>query len=305
MSKGTIKFLFEVIQPWPLHSNVVAFIRKHDDIEERLIVDRNGRFCFQIHSSGNITEYLFQPIIFEGSGITILTIRWTPEGARMNLKDRDVQLDIEANGKPLHIKIDSSVPLPANDLIIGEVDLNVVKSHEDSLFISTVMDIDQKLRKGSRYDLIRAAGLLRQLFLDSTPLVHSVNRNYHQKISFETIDYRPQFSKTPDAYSVSLDWSRYPSAKTKIINLDDFMKTPCFVTNGVTATVRDLIRACANSKGGIHLGKTKTIEEGIVIDWDDTIRLFGNEPSLQVLADVCRVSLIGLKPLVNAILGSV
>lgn len=63
----------------------------------------------------------------------------------------------------------------------------------------------------------------------------------------------------------------------------------------------DLIRACANAKGGIHFGRTKIEDEQMVLDWDQAINLLGEEPSIRAIAAVCRVSLRGLSDLVSAI----
>ena len=106
------------------------------------------------------------------------------------------------------------------------LDPNVARSEPECLFLGTVAEIDEKVLKDGRYNLIRAAGLLRQLFLDPVPLLHSYK------------------------------------------NLDAFLKSPCFRVGTETASVHDLIRACANVKGGVHLGKTRTSEEDTVLDWD-------------------------------------
>jgi molybdenum-dependent DNA-binding transcriptional regulator ModE len=63
---------------------------------------------------------------------------------------------------------------------------------------------------------------------------------------------------------------------------------------GTDATVRDLISACANAKGGVHLGKARTESEQRLLDWDEVFSVIGTEPSLAALAGICRVTLLGL-----------
>jgi hypothetical protein len=179
----------------------------------------------------------------------------------------------------------------------------VGKSEAEYLFLGTVAEIDQRVLEGGRYNLIRAAGLLRQLFLDSTPLLHVVNRTYCQQIEFETIDYRDAPPLSPEVHAIFLDASYFPGAKTIRVNLDTFLKAPCLRVGPMTANVHDLIRACANAKGGIHLGRARTSQENTVLDWDRTFRLVGKEPSLLAVAAVCRIALRGLRPLVRAITG--
>jgi hypothetical protein len=101
------------------------------------------------------------------------------------------------------------------------------------------------------------------------------------------------------------DSSRFPGAQTIEVNLEGFLKAPCLRLEGKTATVRDLIKACANVKGGVHLGRARTSEEDLVLDWDRAFRVIGEEPSLVAIAGVCRVGLSGIEPLVRAITGSV
>ena len=289
---------------WPLRANRAFFSREEKDSEVNLSADTDGRFILTIHPSGQDTRvYRFQPIRIEGSGRAILTATWSREGASLQLNAQAVRLDEDVQGEPMVLKTKDD-PLPPQGLILNNVDSKMAKSEDEYLFLSTVVDIDHKVHEGSQYSLIRAAGLLRQLFLDAMPLVHVVNRPYRQKIEFETIDYRQQHPISPDAHKVELDSYFFPGAKTIKIDLEDFLKAPCFRIGDITATVRDLIRACANVKGGVHLGKAKTSEENIVLDWDRTFRLLGEEPSLKAIAGVCRVALRGLEPLIRVMMGS-
>ena len=86
-----------------------------------------------------------------------------------------------------------------------------------------------------------------------------------------------------------------------MVDLDTVLKIPCLRVNNRTAAIADLIRACANAKGGVHLGKAKSSEEKVVVGWDKEVLLLGQEPSLLAVMGVCRVVLTGLRPLVYAI----
>lgn len=303
MKEGSVFLVLIFPRPWPPLDEVEMFTRDQDDSRVRLLADNRGRFCFQTHSSDSTREYWFQSVVLEGGGRAILSISWSDQGASLHLNAQEVLLDTDAQGEAFVLKTKTD-PLPPNDLIIGEIDLNAAKSEAEYIFLATIMDIDHKVREGSRYSLIRAAGLLRQLFLDSTPLVHVVNRPYRHKIMFETLDYHHQPPLSPEAHGRDLDGSLFPGAKLITSDLDNFMKAPCFMMGGVTATVRDLIRACANAKGGVRLGAARTVEEDSVMDWDRTFRLLGAEPSLKTIAGVCRVALRGLRPLVKTITSS-
>ena len=73
---------------------------------------------------------------------------------------------------------------------------------------------------------------------------------------------------------------------------------------GVTASVGDIITACANVKGGIHLsaprGKRAT-QQKAVSEADEMHVSFGSPPSIHAAAGICEVALRGLYPLVAAI----
>jgi hypothetical protein len=211
-------------------------------------------------------------------------------------------LEDEAHGEALVLRTDHA-PLPSQGLIVGEINLKAVKSEPEYFFLGTVAEIDRKTNEGGKYNLITSAGLLRKLLMDSHPLIHMVNKTYRQKIEFEFVpfDYHPELPLSLDVELIDVDGTSFPGVKTIRGGLDVFLRTPCFRFEGITASVRDLIRACANAKGGVHLGVARTVEENRVIDWDRMFQSFGTEPSLIVVAGVCRVSLRGLLPLVGAI----
>jgi hypothetical protein len=303
MNEGTIATVVIFPRPWPPQADRVFFSRNEKESEVNLSADADGRFILTVRSSGKDARvYRFQPIRVEGGGRAILIVSWSQEGASLRLNKQEVRLDEEAQRETVVLKTKDD-PLLPQGLIFNNVDPNVGKSDEEHLFLGTVADIDQRVLKGGRYNLIRAAGLLRQLLLDSTPLMHVVNRMYCQQIEFETIDFRDSPPLSPEAHALFLDASYFPGAKTIRVNIDTFLKAPCFRIGTNTANVRDLIRACANAKGGVHLGKAWTSEENVVLDWDRAFGLIGEEPSLLAVAGVCRVALRALQPLVLAIMG--
>lgn len=182
-------------------------------------------------------------------------------------------------------------------LVIPNLNPRSASNDEENFFLSTLQDIDLKIAAGDRYSLIRASGLLRQLLLDG--LLHRVNRSHKLSIKFCTINfykYPPPDMKV-SAHWRSLDPSYFPGADTIECSLDRFLEAPCLVFQDHQATVKDLIRACANAKGGVHLGKARMSAEQVVLDWDQAITLIGEEPSLMAIKGICRIVLAGLKDL--------
>lgn len=301
MDEGTIFLVLALPRPWPPPIDVELYSQSEGGNSILLGVDKSGRFTLGITSSDDeIKRYRFQPVVIEGSGRVILSISWTIESISLRLNGKEILLDEDAHGKSIVIKTKDD-PVTHGKLIFEKIDPDVAKSEEEYLFLATAIDIDQKVIEGSRYSLIRAAGLLRQLLLDSSPLVHVVNRKYKLKITFETSDFNQQPPIKPSIHHINLDVSAFPGAKTIQVNLNHLLKAPVFENESVTASVHDLILACANAMGGIHLGKTRTSEEKLILDWDQIFRVLGDEPSLRTIAGVCRVVLRGIKPLVDAI----
>jgi len=303
-NEGTIFTVIVFPRPWPPSHRLELFSREEEGSGIRIIADTQGRYIFDVYSPDrDPKQYRFQPIILEGSGRALLSVSWSEQGASLRLNSREIMLDEDVNGEPLILKTKDD-PLPIDSLILGDIRPEKSNTEAEYLFLATVNDIDQKVYAGGRYNLIKAAGLLRQLFLDSSPLIHVVNRNYRIKFEFETIDYRSQPPLMPEAHRLDLDGLMFPEAKRIKVNLDDFLKAPCFTLDGVTATVKDLIRACANAKGGVHFGSAKTSKESSILDWDRTFKIVGEEPSLATIKGVCRVSLKALKPLVEKVINS-
>jgi hypothetical protein len=303
MGEGTIYAVLIFPTPWPPSADREILSRHEDPRLMTLIADRKGRLVFSTGEAGHTpSTYRFQPIALEGSGRTILTLTWSKDQASLRLNGQDISLDEDARGEVFLLETSEDPILQGP--ILGGIRLHAANSDAEYVFLATLADIDRKLAEGTRYGLIRAAGLLRQLLLDSTPLVHDVNRTYHKKIEFEVIDYRTSPPLPPQAHWQNLDSSRFPGAKTITVNLEALLGAPCLELEGTRASVRDLVSACANVKGGVHLGRARTSQESALIDWDRAFTLIGEQPSLLAIAGLCRVVLRGLEPLVQEIVGS-
>ncbi len=303
MDEGSIFTVIIFPRPWPPPEKCRILSRDEDSTFITLIADPLGCLIFTVGSTNQDSRlFRFQPITIEGSGRASLIISWSKNKASIFLNGQNLSLEQDASGEIFTLKT-SEAPIPQG-LLLGHLNLSSTKSPDEYLLLSTLIDIDQKVIGGTRYDVIRAAALLRQLLLDRTPLVHVANRTYNAKIEFEVIDYRDPPPLSPQFHWHNLDSSYFPGAKTIILNLEGLLKAPCLELEGITATVHDLIRACANCKGGVHLGSARTSEENALIDWDRSITLIGEEPSLLAIAGLCRVVLKGLQPLVRDIVGS-
>ncbi len=174
----------------------------------------------------------------------------------------------------------------------------------NELFIETIADIRAKLDSGRPYDLIRASGLLRQLLLDDSPLLHKVNSKYKIKFLFRCHNKLEQVPglPEPDMHWINIADVGFPKKVGPWdLNLEQFLGWHCLLINGHKFTVKDIIKACANVKGGVHLGSAKDEKEKAILDLDHSIQIAGSEVSTLTLSSILQVTLVAIEPLRSAI----
>jgi len=176
-------------------------------------------------------------------------------------------------------------------------------SHEEEVFLNAYLDLQKKVNNPSKYDLLKASGLIRQMIIDGSPVVHIVNREYRLPIKFPVvIDNQPV--KVPGAShqirNISPVFSSNEELKT--LKLDDFLSTIILKDNSHNFSVKDIVKICANVKGGIHLGKPESGKEVAISDIDNQFSFDFIELSLALVNDITWSYLKGLRPLVREIL---
>ncbi len=167
------------------------------------------------------------------------------------------------------------------------------------LFLDCIDDLRAK-RDGTGYELLRASGVLRQLFLDQEPLVHRVNRALRIPLEFETIDTTIRPPIQPAVHWQNLDASAVPGARTQKLNLKGLLSAYLLSFSGVDHTVREVIKAAAHIKGGVHQRDPRDAKERNLLDLDDALEIGGVASSTVALRGIIQVSLHGLEPLVRA-----
>ncbi len=301
LDEGTIAAILIFPRPWPPARPWELISRVVHDTRVSLRADIAGRIGLHV---GKDRTHTFQPIRVNGSGRAVLIATWSPHSASLHINRAELQLAEVANGE-FYVLSDNDAPPEPYPMSYGRIDTNVASTDSEYLFLATLADVRDRLQEGAAYSLIRAAGLLRQLFLDDAPLVDEVNRKYRTCMTFTTMDYRSGPPRAGaehlEAFWQNLDPSYFPRAPTVKVDRREFLRAPVLHAGPIHATVRDLIRACANAKGGVHLGKARTLEEKLLLDWDHAMRVGGEQPSLAAIAGVCRVCLESLRPLVEAI----
>jgi len=141
------------------------------------------------------------------------------------------------------------------------------------IFLDTLSDIRNKIQdsfldpvhyelfdEAKRYDLIKACGLLRQLFLDDDNLVNAVNKKYKVPIVFRIRDFVRPMPKNSNAIWFSILPAPYDSENIKV-KLKEFLQlTPLIYLNHVYS-IKNIIKISSHVLGGIHLRPPKDEKE--------------------------------------------
>lgn len=284
-------------EPWPPPERHVLLEEEGVGLGVSLLAEVDGRLVLFVSTAAGSRSRAFGPLRVPANSRVILWAHWSAEGLflRMNgMELSDQEVTAEALGLPAE-----APPVPRGPLYPG---LAVPEglARAERLFLETVLDIDEKVTTGDWYSVLRASALLRQLLVDERPVVHAVNRKCRVRLRFRTLDLAP-LPGEPDVHWRKLDPSLFPGGVTTDQTLDQFLAAVCLDWKGRRSTVKDLIKACANASGGTHLGPAKEPEEQLLLEFDEVVRVVGEEPSLKALSGVCRVVLVALQPLVQAV----
>lgn len=169
------------------------------------------------------------------------------------------------------------------------------------IFLNILEDIRFKVASGNKYNIIRAAGLVRQLLLDREPIVYQVNREFTTKILYEVRDLSnlPKESLTQSTKEEStIQWFHLipvDNKKKVSLKIDEFLSHKILIVNQHIFTVRDIIQFTSTFLGGIHNYKTKIDEEKEFTKIK--LKLNGIDINLQCLLQICVIVVESLKNL--------
>lgn len=299
--EGTIAAMAIVPIPWPPPVLSKLLEMNQDGALVTLAADTDGRLSVSVLTARQARTRAFGPIRVPGGSRVIVMLRWSPAGLFLSLNGTDLaEEEIAAEALQIPVQLGSIENLGC---VYKPVALRADLLPAEELFVATVLDVDQKVAAGDRYSVIRASGLLRQLLVDESPLVHVVNRAYSAPLIFRTIDFSEPPPLDPVGHWQVLDPSPFSGAKTLDCSLKQFLAAPCLKWSGRYASVHDLITACANAKGGTHLGRARTTDQQLLLDWDEAVSVLGEWPSVRAMAGTCRVALQAFRPLMSAVEG--
>jgi hypothetical protein len=167
----------------------------------------------------------------------------------------------------------------------------------DRLFLDTLDDLEARTKAdASEYDLLRAAGLLRELFLDESRLVDQVNRTPRVGLRFR-IRVRARNPAHGFEIWLGIDPSAQVDDPIRELDLKELLRVPLVFLPSSTITVRQIITLAANVRGGVHRGTPRDPAHKAFERFRLKIR-HGDMPlELLLVAAVAKVALAGLEPL--------
>lgn len=295
MREGAL-FAIVKLKDWPPSTTQNIFTRTEGDSIVDLIALPGGKLLLNI-TSNNLykKEYLFQPFKLLADQVFLINIVWHEKGTKLMLNEQEIP--------PYHDDIPILIQFHESDtdnfsLDIPENPLSF-KDDLDELFFNTYIDIYKKYNENTKYSILRASGLLRQLFLDKKPLVHSINKKYKLKILFETVDFI-----TPPPIPFEDHWCQLYAGNnpnTIHVNLNKFLSAECLHYKYHPFNVKEIIKSCANIRGGVHIGAPESESEKKLLDFNQVFSVLGDDPSIALLKSIILVSLVALQPLFDLI----
>jgi hypothetical protein len=128
-------------------------------------------------------------------------------------------------------------------------------SQAERLFVGVFYDLCEKHKKADEYSLIKASGLIRQLFFDSKSLVDTVNVKFKLKLRYKIYDknkeqYIPKIFLDSGVYWANPKGS--PKETCHDLKFNEFVSRIVFAQKGNVLTIKDAIKITANMLGGVH-----------------------------------------------------
>jgi len=176
------------------------------------------------------------------------------------------------------------------------------------LFLNILLDIEKKLLTNNYYEKFKIAQLLRQLLLDSKPLLHEVNKVKKRKITFTINDYVIPV-EYGSAWGIVSGFDPAKSSDGTNINkvsLDGLLSVTVLLIDPYAYSVKELISIVANKLGAVHLDfplsendiKNETDQKVYkLFDLLSKTRVNDIPIYIETICSVSRVVLTGLDPI--------
>ena len=170
------------------------------------------------------------------------------------------------------------------------------------LFVNMVDDLGRCLA-GAEYEVLRIAGLLRPLIIDS--LAAQVGRDLGVASSYTVGSHfgtRERAERVPPEergtiFAMLDGFSPQAGGRREEVKLERLLALVVLFLDGQPVTVRELIKNAAFVQGVVHPGKPKSDLDALLARYRQEIEVMGLPGSLPTLRAIGRVVHAGLAPL--------
>ncbi len=287
---------------WPPRTPQTLIFQELHGTVYKVFAQPAGFFNLEISDGERIDTYCFSRTIFNGPVSTLhLGLTCGDEGPRLFLNAKEIPVcanPFDARAMLVSTGVSTATRLPKLPPIIPTVPMHA--NEAERLFVRTVHELEKLSASTDWYTLLRASGPLRLLLLDK--LLYKANvRVRHKPIIFTTNDFRhelPSSLPTPRSHWQNLSPEIAPTAKLLCLSLDEYLGAPILKLENGTATVKNVIKACANASGGVHFSAPRGQEETAIIQYDCGQAMVGLAPSSLALRSICQVTVRALHPVI-------
>ncbi len=284
--------------PWPPATTIQLFSKLEDGCGVVVSALVNGSIAIEVFASGALMRRdEYQPLQLTGGDFGIISFTWTKDETRLLINDTALRLRSEED-VPCIIKMSQRARY--REPIYLELSADAKLNRIDQLFVETIKDIQSKLDDPSHYNLIRAAGMLRQLFLDGSRLVDQVNRYHRIRLRFEIVPFEQELSIVPEFHWCRISPGVSPSISVEC-DLDHFLRVTCVFSEKHKFSVYDVIICCAHVFGGVHSGSPGNDKESELLRLQEAVLAGGESVVDSTLRDICDIALRGCAPLMEAL----
>lgn len=173
--------------------------------------------------------------------------------------------------------------------------------NEFEFFVRAVDDLRLRATASAddEYEVLRAAGIIRQLLMDSHCLVDHVNRTLKQQVRFGVHAYDAAWTPSPDLPQPVLAWTHVAPVRLapRYVSREQLLAFKVLQLHGNTYSVKDIVRVCAHQMGGVHYGAANGPTERALLELNGSISIDQGPFLISTVAEVGRVVCEGLEPL--------
>lgn len=300
MSEGTLFLEFTIPTEWPPLVTTRVYSGVHEGSTISVDATTESRLLFMCTHGSIRHEFVTPELKMPGFAYLKAAFAWGSDDPMVAINGILFSEDIFRAGKAVTITSkDGEATILREPLVVTVPHgLHLIEER----FIRSIIELQERIAKADRVNLLEASAILRRLLLDARPLVHLVNRKYRLKLRYPSV-VATAVAATEAVPSYSyLNLAPRVSKKGSVaeLSLDEFL-SQTVVFGEKPYSVKDVIDLCANTKGGIHFDdpKINTSKELLEIDGAHCPELV--DASLYAIADLSWCVIQGTKSLVMKI----